>query len=208
MTTPAHLLPTEQKVPHPAFFMFLIAPFGAATGFTGVCVAYLLAQAHVSAELIATMLAMNYIPQTWKFLWAPVIDLTLTRKRWFAIGMVGLVFSMLALGMQVMSTVAMPRIIALVVTLSAASTVVGMAVDCLMAHQTPEHAKGRAAGWFQAGNLGGGGLGGGAGFVADSFRRPERARRYRRVGLGLRPVQPAHFLAARGSLPGHRRQCA
>ncbi|MEJ6000700.1 MFS transporter [Paucibacter soli] len=161
MSTSAHLLPTEQKVPHPAYFMFLIAPFGASSGFTGVCVAYLLAQAHVSAELIAAMLALHYIPQTWKFLWAPVIDLTLTRKRWFAIGMVCLVLSMLALGLQPLSSEAMPRIIALVVTLSAASTVVGMAVDCLMAHQTPEHAKGRAAGWFQAGNLGGNGLGGG-----------------------------------------------
>lgn len=161
MSTSAHLLPTEQKVPHPAYFMFLIAPFGAAGGFTGVCIAYLLTQAQVSAELVATMAALHYIPQTWKFLWAPVIDLTLTRKRWFAIGMTSLVVSMLLLGLQPLRTEAMPTIIALVVTLSAASTVVGMAVDSLMAHQTPEHAKGRAAGWFQAGNLGGNGLGGG-----------------------------------------------
>lgn len=161
MSTTSHLLPTQERIPHPAYFMFLIAPFGASGGFTGVCIAYLLAQAQVSAELIATMLALHYVPQTWKFLWAPVIDLTLTRKRWFGIGMVGLVVSMVLLGLQPLNAASMPTIIALVVALSAAATVVGMAVDCLMAHQTPEHAKGRAAGWFQAGNLGGNGLGGG-----------------------------------------------
>jgi MFS family permease len=41
------------------------------------------------------------------------------------------------------------------------STVSGMAVDSLMAHSTADEEKGRAAGWFQAGNLGGGALGGG-----------------------------------------------
>jgi MFS transporter, PAT family, beta-lactamase induction signal transducer AmpG len=38
-----------------------------------------------------------------------------------------------------------------------------MSVESLMAYATAAGAKGRAGGWLQAGNLGGGGLGGGAG---------------------------------------------
>ncbi len=38
-----------------------------------------------------------------------------------------------------------------------------MAADSLMAYATPDEEKGRAGGWSQAGNLGGSGLGGGAG---------------------------------------------
>jgi len=42
-----------------------------------------------------------------------------------------------------------------------------------MAYDTPEDRKGRASGWFQAGNLGGSGLGGGAGlWMAQSLPAP------------------------------------
>ena len=50
-----------------------------------------------------------------------------------------------------------------VVITNIAVTFLGMAVEALMAHGTPVELKGRAGGWFQAGNLGGAGLGGGAG---------------------------------------------
>jgi MFS family permease len=43
------------------------------------------------------------------------------------------------------------------------STFLGMATESLMAYGTRAEQKGRAGGWFQAGNLGGGGIGGGAG---------------------------------------------
>jgi predicted MFS family arabinose efflux permease len=42
-------------------------------------------------------------------------------------------------------------------------TFLGMSVESLMAYDTAENEKGRAGGWFQAGNLGGSGIGGGAG---------------------------------------------
>jgi MFS family permease len=52
-----------------------------------------------------------------------------------------------------------------------AVTFLAMSVESLMAYGTPEDAKGRSAGWFQAGNLGGFGLGGGAGlWIAQHFQ--------------------------------------
>jgi MFS family permease len=45
-----------------------------------------------------------------------------------------------------------------------------MATESLVAHDIPENLKGRAGGWLQAGNLGGLGLGGGAGlWLADNI---------------------------------------
>jgi hypothetical protein len=60
------------KTSHPAFFMFRSASSGAASGFTGVSLAFLLTQTRVSAESVSELVALSYLPQTWDFLWAPV----------------------------------------------------------------------------------------------------------------------------------------
>jgi MFS transporter, PAT family, beta-lactamase induction signal transducer AmpG len=56
---------------------------------------------------------------------------------------------------------------------SVASTFVAMSTEALIAHHTPDRVKGRASGWFQAGNLGGEGIGGGAGlWMAQHLSAP------------------------------------
>src|SRR5437879_11981279 len=53
-----------------------------------------------------------------------------------------------------------------------AGTLIVLPVGGLMAHTVAESAKGRAAGWYQAGNLGGNGIGGGAGiWLASHFSK-------------------------------------
>ena len=111
----------------------------------------------------AELVALSYVPHTWKFLWAPIADTTLTRKRWY-------VFSALvtAVGIYVTGAVpanegSLPLLTAVVLISNLAVTFLAMAVESLMAYDAPDNAKGRAGGWFQAGNLGGMGLGGGAG---------------------------------------------
>src|SRR6185436_17248385 len=73
---------------HPSVFLFLIIPFGALGGFLTIAVGFMLAQAGVSVEKIAALIALSYIPHTWKFAWAPIADTTLTRKTWYVIGAV------------------------------------------------------------------------------------------------------------------------
>ncbi|TFW00521.1 MFS transporter, partial [Oxalobacteraceae bacterium OM1] len=148
---------------HPVVFLFLIVPFGMMAGFLGVAVAYLLSQAGVPTEQVAALVALSYVPHTWKFLWAPVADTTLTRKRWYLIGAVLSAIGIYATGALPPTTENIPLLSVIVVVSNVASTLLGMAVESLMAYGTSEEAKGRAAGWFQAGNLGGSGLGGGAG---------------------------------------------
>ena len=65
--------------------MFLILPFGVMSGYLTVAVAYLLTQAGVSVEQVAGLIAISFIPHTWKFLWAPIADTTLARKTWYVI---------------------------------------------------------------------------------------------------------------------------
>ena len=55
---------------HPFVFLVLILPFGVMSGYLTVAVAYLLTRAGVSVEQIAELIAVSFIPQTWKFLWS------------------------------------------------------------------------------------------------------------------------------------------
>lgn len=145
----------------PWVFTALIAPFGIVGGFLGVTLAYQLGQAKVSTEAIAGLLALSYLPHTWKFFWAPVVDLSWKRRYWYFAALAVAVTALVAMGWLGSDGRALGLLTAVVLVANFATTVIGMAVESLMAHTTADEAKGRAAGWFQAGNLGGGGVGGG-----------------------------------------------
>jgi MFS family permease len=118
-------------------------------------------------------MALSLLPQTWKFLWAPIADTTLSRRTWYMMAV-----AVTALGIVAMSALpadarGLPLLSLVVVVTSLATTFLGMAVEGLMAYGTADDARGRAGGWFQAGNLGGGGLGGGAGlWLAQALPAP------------------------------------
>ena len=153
--------------------MFLIVPFGAMGGYLSVAIGYQLTQAGVSVEQVAELVALSYIPHTWKFLWAPVADTTLSRKRWYVLA--GLVS---ALGIFVTGAVpaderSLPLLYAAVLVSNVAVTFLAMATESLLVYSTPPELQGRAGGWFQAGNLGGYGLGGGAAlWLAQTLPEP------------------------------------
>ena len=147
---------------HPSIYAGLYLPFGAVSGYLTVAIAYQLAQAGVSAESIGALIALYFMPQTWKFLWAPIVDITLSSKWWYVIGAV--LSALGALGMAVCSAppVNLVALTGAAVMASLATTLLGMAVEALIAHSTPPEQQGRAGGWLQGGNFAGGGLGGGA----------------------------------------------
>ena len=163
------------KVARPWHWSILNAPFGATSGFVGVMLGYLGNKAGMSDAVVAGLVAMNLFPHAWKFFWAPIADITLSRKSWY----------LLANGISCAALVAMAfipftkanldtyRIIIFINSL--AITFLGMAVEGLMAHNTPEHERGRAAGWFQAGNLGGSGIGGGAALYVAQYMSTQAA---------------------------------
>jgi PAT family beta-lactamase induction signal transducer AmpG len=151
------------RPPHPFAYTVLIVPFGAIGGYVSVAMVFLATRYGLTVEDGAMLVAAGIFPHVWKFLWAPITDTTLTRKTWYlisavlcAIGIVAM--SVIPLGQ---STLRLLQVVIFVTNL--ATTFLGMAVEGLMAHATPEDQRGRVGGWFQAGNLGGNGLGGGAG---------------------------------------------
>jgi MFS transporter, PAT family, beta-lactamase induction signal transducer AmpG len=150
------------RLAHPIVFLLLILPFGSAGGYLSVALAYTLSQAGMSTPQIGALIALYLAPQAWKFLWAPIVDMTLSHKSWYLLGAAGCILGTLAMGVWAKNPDHLLALDAVVLLASLASTVLGMSVESLMAHATAPEQKGRAAGWFQAGNLGGNGLGGGA----------------------------------------------
>jgi MFS family permease len=150
---------------HPSVYLILILPFGVMAGYLDVTVAYLLSKAGLPVAQIAGLIALSVIPHTWKFAWAPIADTTLSRKTWYLLASLLSAVGIYATGALPAAAGSVPWLSVIVVVANVAVSFLGMAVESLMAYGTPEAEKGRAGGWFQAGNLGGVGLGGGAGLL-------------------------------------------
>src|SRR5947207_7433105 len=159
--------------PHPVVFLVLILPFGVMGGYLAVTIVYLLTQTGVGVDESAALVALSYIPHSWKFAWAPLADTTLSRRAWYVLAAIVSAVGIYATGAVSATAASMPLLIAVVLISNVAVTFLAMSVESLMAYGSAEDAKGRAGGWFQAGNLGGFGLGGGAGlWIAQAFDAP------------------------------------
>ena len=151
------------RSPHPALFTALIVPFGALGGFVSVVLAFLATRRGLSVEEGASLIAVGMLPHTWKFFWAPVADMTFSRKGWYIVSNVLCALGVLLLGAIPLAPENLNLLRGVIFIANLASTTLGMATEGLMAHTTAPEQRGRVGGWFQAGNLGGAGIGGGLG---------------------------------------------
>ena len=175
-TTPAADSPTTHGAHvHPWVFMVLIIPFGVSSGYVQGPIGYQLRHAGVSVAQAAGVIALGLLPHTYKFLWAPVVDSTLDQKKWYLMAGLASSIGIASLGMFPATQAGIALLSAVVFIGSFATTFLGMAVESLMAYGTPEHLKGRAGGWFQAGNLGGAGIGAGLGLMLSQRVPPGMA---------------------------------
>jgi MFS family permease len=152
------------KVPHTSLFLVLFVPFGVCGGYVSVTLAFLLGAHGVSAATIGALVALGVLPQTWKMLWAPVVDATLSAKAWYGIGALLVGVTLVAMSLLPLSPASMALLSVLVFISSAASSFISMSTEVLIAGLEPS-LHGRASGWAQAGNLGGSGLGGGLALI-------------------------------------------
>lgn len=150
------------KHPHPWIFLALMTPFGVSVGYVTVTLAFMLGAKGVTVAAIGALIAANTLPQTWKVLWAPLVDTTLTPRLWYLIGTLGVGLTILAMSMIGKPASAIPLLTALVILCSIASSFCGMTAESFLAHFDPGR-QGRASGWAQAGNWSGTGVGGGLG---------------------------------------------
>ena len=158
---------------HPWVFMVLIIPFGVVGGYVSVTLAYQLKQAGASVSQIAALVALGVLPQTWKFFWAPVVDITLSQKRWYILSGLFCGLGIAAMGSFPATKTGLAALSSIVFLTSVASSVLGMSVESLLAYSTPDELRGHVSGWYQAGNLGGSGIGGGLGlFMVERLPSP------------------------------------
>ena len=141
--------------------MLLFLPFGATTGFVQVTIGYLAKQQGLGDAAIAGLVAINLLPHTFKFFWAPLPDTLLTRRRWYLISNVVSSVTLIAVGFVPVSAETFPLLRTLIFINALAVTFLGMATEGLMANVVSAEERGTASGWLQAGNLGGSGVGGG-----------------------------------------------
>ena len=115
------------------------------------------------------MVAASLIPQLFKFIWAPLVDVTLSVKKWYLIATLASALCILATCIIPIKVSSVPILTVLIIASNFAVTFVSAAANSLSAYDTPEHLKGRVSGFIQAGNMGGAGVGGGAGLLLAQY---------------------------------------
>lgn len=156
----------------PLTFFFLVLPYGISSGFVSITLPFILTRNGFSVAMAASIVAIGISSNLWRFLWGPVADLTLTARRWYLLGLSTSAATLLILALIPLHRNAVGILMTVVFISQVAATLIVLPVGGLMAHTVAEEAKGRAAGWYQAGNLGGNGIGGGAGvWLATHFSK-------------------------------------
>ena len=151
------------KPAHPLVFLILILPFGVVGGFVTVTFAYLYNKAGVSDVAIAALIGSSLLPNVIKFLWAPLVDITLSLKKWYVLSGILTAIGLLIMGFMPIAAKSLPVLTVINVITNITVSLLAMTVSGLVAHDVPHELKGRVSGYIQAGNLGGSGLGGGLG---------------------------------------------
>lgn len=153
------------KLPHPIIWLILYIPFGALGGFVSVALTFLATQNGLSITEGSLIIGSQLLISWLKWLWAPMVDITFSPKKWYVFSTV-----MSGLGVIAMASVTLGKdtlglLLIIIAAANLVNSIVGMAVEAMIASITPADQVGRVSAWFQAGNLGGAGLGGALGLL-------------------------------------------
>jgi len=65
----------------PFAFFLLVLPFGISSGFISVTLPFILTREGFSVAAAGALVALGVSANLWRFLWGPVVDLTLSARR-------------------------------------------------------------------------------------------------------------------------------
>lgn len=143
----------------------LYLPFGALGGFVGVGLTFMANQSGLSIAEASLLGGASLLTAWMKWLWAPLVDISLTPKRWYMIATTASALGVLAMATVPLSPETLPVLLPVIALASLINSIVGMAIEAIMAATIAKGEEGRVSAWFQAGNLGGAGVGGGLGLL-------------------------------------------
>jgi MFS transporter, PAT family, beta-lactamase induction signal transducer AmpG len=147
------------RSPAPWMFSLLILPLGISVGFKFTPLPFLLAQAGVSFYRIATIASIVHLPAVLGFLWAPLVDTRLRRRTWLVLGALGTALG-LWIAFPLIGAMHLNLLTALIMAAGIGDSLVSASCGGLMVTTLSTAAQAKASAWQQAGQLGGGALGG------------------------------------------------
>ena len=154
---------TATRAPHPFVWTILYVPFGALSGFITVALTFLATKHGLSISEGALLNGAQLLTSWLKWIWAPVVDVTLSPRKWYVLSTTASAIGVFAMSAVPLGPSTLGLLLAIIAGASLINSAVGMAVEAIIASCTPPEEVGRVSAWFQAGNLGGAGLGGALG---------------------------------------------
>ncbi len=153
----------ERQYTDPFWFLVLTLPYGISSGFASITLPFILVQNGYTVGEAAMVTALGISANLYRFIWAPLTDLSLSLHKWYILGTLLCSATLLLICFFPLSTTGHGVLSFVVFISQVAATLVMSPTGGFMARTVASDKKGRAGGMFQAGNFLGLGLGGGAG---------------------------------------------
>ena len=136
----------------PPFAFFLLHTATAwPIGVVGLALANNLVRAGVSVRHVAMMVAATSLAFTFEFVWAPLVDSSLTRKAWYALGAAIMCACMVAMFVIPWKETAVQALTLLAFASCAGAAIAAVAVKGIMAYDVQPERMGAASGFYTAG---------------------------------------------------------
>lgn len=140
----------SQEYTKPYYMFFLIMPMGISQGFVTVALPFLLTQNGFSVALTAGIVAVGLSANLWRFVWGPVVDLSLSLHKWFWLSLTVSIATLLLLCFIPFTVKGATLLMVVVFISQVAATITLLPINGMMAKRIPENKKGEASGWYQA----------------------------------------------------------
>lgn len=141
---------TERQCP-PFVFFFLHACTAWPVGVVTLALSSSLVRAGVSVQSVGAVIAANSLAFTLEFVWAPMVDSSLTRRRWFAIGVAAMSACLIALLVAPWHAVEVPLLTGLAFCAASGAAIAAVAVKGTMAYEIPPARLAAASAYYTAG---------------------------------------------------------
>jgi len=136
----------------------LVLPYGFSGSVTALLMPYLLRKYGFPLDRIAGVEAIALLPAIWSFIWSPLADTGFRKRTWVIVAALASGVSAAAAILDIHGPVTL--LTALLFLSNAFAGLLSSACGGLLTAM-PESLRGRSAGWYQTGNVGGGAVGGG-----------------------------------------------